>query len=86
MFLDDALQDRRIALAVPRAFWIDNGYRTALTNAEAVGFAPQDAALLRQPELLQTPLEKLPCGKAAVSFTTFRRRLIAAEKDVSTRH
>ena len=59
MFLDDALENRRIAVPVPGAFGIDDGNRSALANPKAVCFCPQDAALLRQPKLLQPALEKL---------------------------
>jgi acetyl esterase/lipase len=84
VFLDNLLQDRRVARTVPGAFRVDDRNRPAFTDAEAVGFRPQDATLLRQPELLQPPFQELPRGKPAFLFTAFRGRLIAAEKDVAT--
>jgi hypothetical protein len=46
MLLDDPLEDRRIALAVPRPFRIDDGDWTAVADAKAIGLGAQDAALL----------------------------------------
>ena len=46
VFLDDSLEDGRIAFAVPRAFGIDHGNRAAFSDAEAVRLRPQDPALL----------------------------------------
>jgi hypothetical protein len=86
MFLDDPLEDRRIALRVPRAFGINDGDWAALADAEAIRFRPQNAALLSETELLQPALEKLPCREAPIFLAAFRVRLIAAEKDVTARH
>jgi len=85
MFLNDALEDRRIARAVPHAFRIDDGNRTAFADTQTIGFRAQDAALLRQLQLLQPPLEELPRGKAALLVAALRLCLIAAEKDVAPR-
>jgi hypothetical protein len=46
VFLDDSLEHGRITLAVPHPFWINDGDRSALANAQTVGFRPQDAALI----------------------------------------
>ena len=46
MFLDDPLEDRRIALPVPRTFWIHDGDRSAFADAQAVHFRAQNPALL----------------------------------------
>src|SRR4051794_20716588 len=85
MLLDDPLEDGRIALRVPRAFGVDDRDRSAFADAQAVGLGAEDAALLRQTELLQPPLEKLPRGEAAVFLAALRVRLIAAEEDVPPR-
>ena len=77
--------DRRIAFAVPGAFGIDDRNRAALADAQAVGLGAQDAALLRQPELLQPPLQKVPGRQPAFLVAALRRGLIAAEKDVPPR-
>jgi hypothetical protein len=37
MLLDDSFEDRRIALAIPCAFRIDHGDRTAFADAQAIG-------------------------------------------------
>src|SRR5713101_3205014 len=86
MFLDDSLENRRIAVRVPGALGIDDGNRSALANPKAVCFCPQDAALLRQPTLLQPALEQLPRRQTAIFFAALRVGLIAAEKDVPPRH
>src|SRR5947208_3469753 len=85
VFLDDSFEDGRIARAVPRALWIDDRDRPALTDPEAVGFGSESAALLRQAELFEPALEKLPRLQTALLLAAFGRRLIAAEKDVSSR-
>jgi hypothetical protein len=46
MLLDDSLQDRRVALAVPRSFRVHDCDRTAFADAEAIRLRPQHAALL----------------------------------------
>jgi hypothetical protein len=86
VLLDNPLERGRIAAAIPGAFRIDDGDRPAFADSEAIRFGPQDSALFRKTELLQTPLEKLPCGKALLFLATFWRRLVAAEKDVTPRH
>jgi hypothetical protein len=45
MLLDDPLEDRRIALPVPRALWIHDGDRSAFADAQAVHFGAKNAAL-----------------------------------------
>src|SRR5215217_1877377 len=86
MFLDNALEDRRVALAVPGTFRVDDGNRPALADPQAVGLGAQDAALVDEPERLQPRLEVVPGREAALLLATLRRRLIAAEKDVPARH
>src|SRR6185295_14910844 len=85
MFLDDPLEDWRIAGGIPRAFGIDDGDRTAFADPQAIGFGPQDAALLRQAELLQAALEELPRREPALLLAAFRGGLVAAEKNVAPR-
>src|SRR5438128_1955489 len=85
MFLNDALENRRIARPVPGTFGIDDGNRSALADPQAIRLGSEDAALLGEAELLQPPLEKIPRGKAAVLLATLRVRLIAAQKDVPPR-
>lgn len=85
VLLDDALENRRVALAVPDTFRIDDRDRTAFTNAQAVGLRAENAAPIRQAELLQAPLQELPRGQAPFLVAAFRRRLVAAEKDVPPR-
>ena len=85
VFLDDALEHGRIACAVPGAFGIDDRNRAALADAQAVGLGAQDAALVRQAELLQPPLQKVPRRQAAFLLAALRGRLVAAEKDVPPR-
>src|SRR5690349_9530469 len=85
MFLDNPLEHRRIAAAVPRALGVDDGDGAAFADAEAVHFRPEDAALFGEPELLQPALEELPRGQPAISLAAFRRRLIAAEENVPAR-
>src|SRR3972149_11989730 len=84
VLLDDPFENDRIALAVPRALRIDRVDRTALADAEAVGLGTQDAPLLGQSKLFQTPLEKLPSHEPALLVTALWRRLIAAQQHVPT--
>src|SRR5437764_3375831 len=85
MFLDDALEHRGVALSVPCALWIHDRNRTAFANPKAVGLRAQDAALLRQSELPQAALQKVPRRKPALLVAALRVRLIAAEKNVAAR-
>ena len=85
MFLNDPLQHGRVALAVPRAFRVDDSNRTTFADAQAVGFGAKDAALLGEPQLLETPLQEIPRGNAAFLVTAFRFGLVAAEKNMASR-
>ena len=78
-----ALEHRRVALRIPRALRVDDGDRSALADAQAVRFRAEDAALLREAQLLQPPLQELPGGQAALLVAALRSRLVAAEKDVA---
>ena len=83
MLLNNPFEHGRIAVAVPGAFRVHDRNRTSLADAEAVGFGAKDAALFREPQLFETPLQKIPCGKAPVLVAAFGFSLIAAEKDVA---
>src|SRR5438034_7440873 len=86
VFLNDALEDRRIAFAIPGALGIHDGDRTAFADAETVRLRAQNSTLLGQAELLETPLQKIPRREPAILLAAFRRGLIAAKKNVATRH
>ena len=85
VLLNDALEDRGIAFAVPGAVGIDDGNRPAFADPKTVHFRSQDAALLRQPQLSQPRLEKFPRHQPAMQIAALRLGLIAAEKDMSPR-
>src|SRR5436190_5847459 len=85
VFLDDPFEHRRIARRVPHALGIDDGDRSALADAQAVGFRSENAALLGEAELLQPALEEFPRRETALFLAAFRIRLIAAEEDVTPR-
>src|SRR5262245_16541786 len=85
VILDDPLQHRRIAGAIPRAFGIDDRNRSAFTNAQAVRFRAQDAALLRQAELLEPLFQEIPRSETSLLVAALRLRLIAAQEDVPPR-
>jgi hypothetical protein len=85
MLLDDSLEHRRITLSVPRAFWIDDGDRSAVTDAQAVHLAAKHAAVLRQPELAESPFEELPGSEATGFLAAFRVGLVATEKNMPAR-
>src|SRR6476660_10503635 len=83
VFLDDPLEDRRIALAVPGAFRVDNDNRPAFADPQAVGFGAENAALLGEPQLFEARLQKLPCDQAAVQVAALGLGLIAAQKNMA---
>src|SRR5436190_21935854 len=85
MFLNDLLQRRRIAAAVPRALRVDDGDRSAFTNSQAIGLRAKYAAALGQSELLQPPLEILPRHQGALALAALRVRLVAAQENVAPR-
>ena len=84
MFLDDPLEDGRIALAIPRAFRVDDGNRSRLADAEAVRLRAQNA-VVRQPKLDQAPLQVIPRHDRSLAIAAFRLGLVAAEEDVAPR-
>ena len=83
MVLDDPFEHGRIASGVPGALGVHDGDRPAFADAQAVRLGAQDAALLRQIQLSQTPLEELPRFEPARCVAALRGGLISAEKDVS---
>jgi hypothetical protein len=83
MFLNDPLQNGRIAFAIPGTFRVYDRDRTTFADAEAIGFGAKDAALFGELQLFETSLQKIPCGKAALLVAAFGFRLIAAEKDMT---
>ena len=85
MLLNDAFEHRRITVTVPSPFRVHDRDGTTLADAEAVGFSAKDAALFGELQLLEAPLQKIPCGKAARLVAAFGLRLITAEKDVAAR-
>ena len=86
VLLDDALEDGRIAVPVPRALRVDDRDRAAFADAQAVRLRPQNAALLREAELLQPALQVIPRREAALLVAALRLGLIAAEEDVAPAH
>ena len=86
VFVNNPFERGRIAGAVPRSFGIDHGNGTTFANAKAVRLRAQNAALLRQSQLLQPAFQKVPCGQAAFFLAAFRVGLIAAQEDVPARH
>src|SRR5688572_22951033 len=83
VFLDDALEGRRIAFTVPGALRVDERDRPALADAQAIRLGAQNASLVRQTELRQAFLQKLPRGDTAFPVAALRRRLFGAKKNVS---
>jgi len=85
MLLNDSLQHRRIALAVPCPFRVYDCNRTTFADAEAVDFRAKDAALFRELQLFEPSLQERPCGEATLLLAAFRFGLIAAEKNMAPR-
>src|SRR4029077_6793665 len=85
VFVNDAIKHRRVAGAVPSALRVDDRHGAALADPQAVGLGPEDAALLGEPERLQSRLQMVPGLEPASLLATLRRRLVAAEKDVAFR-
>ena len=81
VFLDDALQHGRVAVAIPRPFGIDDGDRAVLADAQAIGLGAEHA-VVRQAELDQPPLQVVPRDNGPLAVAALRLGLIAAEKNV----
>jgi hypothetical protein len=86
VLLDDALEDRRIAVRIPGAFRVDHRDRPGLTDAQAVRPRPQDAAFVRQPEFGEPLLEVIPRDDRSLAVAALGLGLIAAQQDVAPRH
>ena len=85
MLLDDALEHRRIARAVPSPFRIHNSDRAAFADPQAIGFRAEDAARLGQPKLFEPLLQKFPRLDRSLAIAAFRVGLIGAQKDMAAR-
>lgn len=83
MFVDDPLEDGRVASAIPRPFRIYDRDRAALANAKAVRLGAQDPAGLGQAQLLETSLEKVPSLNRSIAVAALRIGLISAQKYVA---
>lgn len=82
VFLDDALEHRGIAGAVPGTFGVHDRDRSTLADAETVRFGSKDAALLGEFQLFEPLLEKRPRGEAAILVAALGLCLIAAQEDM----
>ena len=82
VLLDDPLQHRRVARAVPGAFRVDDRDRPALANPQAVGLRAEDAAALGELQFAQAPLQVGPSLETAFLLAALRHALVAAEQDV----
>src|SRR4029450_8483146 len=71
MLLDDPLKHRWIAGAIPGAFRIDHGNRSALADPQAIGFRSQDSTLFGESQFLEPPFEVVPGFEAARLLAAF---------------
>jgi len=85
VLIHDSLEGRGIAAAVPRSLGIDNGYRSPLADAQAIGLGSKDASLLGEAKLTEAPFQKLPRCETALTIAALRIGLITAEKNVALR-
>ena len=85
VLLDDAFERGGIACVVPGTLGVDDSDGTALANAKAIGLGAQDAALFRQPQLLQTTLQIIPRLDAASLVTALGNGLVTTQENVSAR-
>ena len=84
VLLNHTLKNVRSTMPVPDAFGIHDGYRTLpQANSQAIGFRPLNTPAIREPEFLESFLEKLPRDQGFVSFAALGFRLVAAEKNMS---
>ncbi len=67
---------------VPRALRVDDGNRTALADAKAVGLAAENAALVGEAKLVEPALQKVPRRHAAFHVAALGLRLLGAEEDM----
>jgi hypothetical protein len=85
MVLNNPLKRRRIALAIPRAFGVDDSNRTTLADTEAIRLRAKNAALVGKAKLAEAPLQELPRSNAAIHVAALWFRLLGAQEDVATR-
>ena len=85
MLLDYPLERRRVAFAVPRALGIDDCYRAAFTDPEAIHLRAKYSALIRQAQVGESLLQELPGFHAARQVAAFWLRLLGAKEDVAAR-
>tara|TARA_Y100001954_G_scaffold214191_1_gene243449 strand:- start:94 stop:411 length:318 start_codon:yes stop_codon:yes gene_type:complete len=85
MLLNDAFKHWRGASGVPDPFGIDHCNWTIHTNAQAVGFGSEDAALFGESKFFESGFKVVPCFKAQLFITALGFGLIAAKQDVPAR-
>ena len=79
MLLNYSFQNFRRNGVIPDSFRIDDGDRTLLANAEAVGLRAEDAVFtFRDSEFFEAALEVVPGFNGYFSFRAFRFRLVGA--------
>ena len=83
MLLDDPLEHRRVAGAVPHAVGVDDGDRSTFADAEAIGLRPQNPSLFRELELFQPRLQVVPGGETTLLVAALRGGLVGAQEDVA---
>ena len=83
VLLDDPLEHRGIAAAIPRALRVDDGDRPTLAHAEAVHLRPEDTTALGQTELLEPALQVVPSNQPTRLLATLGVGLITTEQDVT---
>ena len=84
VFGDDSFEDFDSTGMVPDSLGIDDGDRASLADSETVCLGSVDSPLLRQIQLLEAALEKLPGFESDFLITTFWFCLVATEEDVSS--
>lgn len=83
VLLNDALQNLGRAGMIPRTVRIDQGNRTALADAQTIGFGAINAAAASQIEFIEPLFQIVPRGQAGIAVTAFGLCLIAAQENVS---
>lgn len=84
VFLDDALEDARVAFAIPGALGIDYRDGPTLADAEAVGLGAIDPPQLREAELLEPALQVAPGFQGSFPVAALGLGLVGAQEDVPT--
>lgn len=84
MLLNDALQHFRGTGVIPDTLGINDGDRTALTNAQAIGFGAEHQRLRTdEVEFLEATFEKFPGHNPLLFRATLRFGLVSAQEDVA---